>query len=146
MLLKGFNTTFLDLLLYDHEKEALQPYLTSLSHISSSSSSSHPSSSSISPSDLDISYAHHFGLIHLLRYLIFVIAKESSLKKEDFLEERDGRSERSSRKKRGKSEVAAAEVEEGERSKEEILLEEVQLLAIKALDLLATDAFFPFLS
>jgi hypothetical protein len=136
---KGFDATFVDLLLYDNERKALQPYLASLSSLSSSSADGP-----------EVSYARHFGLLHLLRYLVFVIAKESSVSKEELLMERedkgDKKSERSSRKRR-KSDVATTSVASAgtERSKEEILLEEIQLLAIKALNLLATDAFFPLL-
>ena len=126
------------MLLYDREREALQPYLASLSSRLSSSSSR---------SESEVSFAHHFGLLHLLRYLVFVIAKESSLDKEKLLvEKEDEKIQRSSRSRRKSEVTASVSSEDNEKSREDILLEEIQLLAIKALDLLATDAFFPLLS
>lgn len=62
LLLAGFQSLFLDTILYKSEREFLQSELDQINLLETKKE-----------------YYHHFGAIHLLRFFLFLITKESSL-------------------------------------------------------------------
>jgi hypothetical protein len=137
LLLAHFNKIFPDLLLFEHEKIQLRTSLESMN----SGVGDHDEESR--------AYSNHFGALHLLRYLLLVLAVDTSSTSSNF--EKPHSSSQKRKKSERLSSAAAIAVStktpedqsEQTASRGEILAEEIYALVEKMLDLLATDALFP---